>query len=52
MNATAVVAALHGSAVFREDMDEARAEVARALKHAKAPTGCDAEAEALGAPLW
>lgn len=52
MNATAVVAALHGSPVFRADMDEARAEMARALKHVKAPTGCEAEAEALKTTLW
>lgn len=52
MNATAVVAALHGSPAFREDMDEARAEITRALPHAKAPTGCDAEPAALSTPLW
>lgn len=52
MNAAAVVAALHGSSAFREDMDEARAEMARALRRAKAPAGCAAEAEALKTPLW
>lgn len=51
-NAAAVVAALHGSPAFREDMDEARAEMARALRRGRPPAGCDAEAEALKAPLW
>lgn len=52
LNAAAVVAALHGSPVFGEDMTEARAEMARALKHGKAPTSCDVEAETLRTPLW
>lgn len=51
MNATAVVAALHGSPAFRQDMVEARAELARALKHPRPPKGCAAEAEALATPL-
>ena len=51
-NGAAVVAALHGSPVFRQDMAEARAEVTRALRRARPPAGCDAEAEALATPLW
>jgi len=51
INATSVVAALHGSPAFREDMAEARVELARALKHPRPPQGCEAEAEALATPL-
>ncbi|MDO9223821.1 MAG: phosphatase PAP2 family protein [Caulobacter sp.] len=51
MNAAAVVAALHGSPAFRDDLAGARREVARALEHPRAPKGCDAEAEALAVTL-
>lgn len=51
MNAAAVVAALHGSPDFRDDMAGARREMDRALKHPSPPAGCEAEAEALATPL-
>ena len=46
-NASALVAALHGSAEFRKDLDAARAEVAKARKSGTAPdpVACAAEAE-------
>lgn len=47
MNASMVVAALHGNEAFRKDMDLARKEVATARKAGPAPdpTACAAEAE-------
>jgi acid phosphatase (class A) len=47
LNASALVAALHGSADFRKDMDAARTEVAAARKAGPAPdpAACAAEAE-------
>lgn len=52
MNAATVVAVLHGSPDFRDDMAGARRELERALKHPGPPVGCDAEAQALATPLW
>lgn len=43
-NASALVAALHGSAAFRADMEAARAELAAYRLRAPKPAGCEAEA--------
>lgn len=51
-NGTAVVAALHASAEFRADMEEARAELAALRAKGKPVEGCDAEAEILATPAW
>ncbi|WP_374574074.1 phosphatase PAP2 family protein [Phenylobacterium sp.] len=52
--ASALVAALHGSADFRADLDAARAEVARARAAGPAPdaASCAAEAELVAKPLF
>ena len=42
-NGAALVAALHGSKAFRDDVDGVREEIAEARKAATAPTQCDAE---------
>lgn len=49
-NGSIVVAGLHGSAVFRADMDAARKEIAALRKSAKTPDGaaCAAEAVLIG----
>jgi acid phosphatase (class A) len=51
-NASALVAALHGSAEFRADLDAARAEIAAARKAGPAPdpAACAKEAELLKSP--
>ncbi len=43
-NASALVAALHGSKAFRDDLDAVRAEIAEARTKAAKPAQCDAEA--------
>lgn len=43
-NGAALVAALHGSKAFRDDLDGVREEIAQARKSAAAPAQCDAEA--------
>ena len=43
-NASALVAALHGSKAFRDDLDGVRAEIAAAKAKAAAPAQCDVEA--------
>lgn len=52
INGTAVVAALHGSEEFREDLEEARAELAELRAKGPAPTGCEAEEALLAKPAW
>ncbi len=52
LNGTAVVAALHGSADFRADMEEARVEIAALRAKGKPLEGCEAEAEILATPSW
>ena len=47
MTASAVVAALHGSAAFRADMGAARSELAAARAHVSGGAGCALEAEIL-----
>lgn len=42
-NGAALVAALHGSKAFRDDVDGVREEIAEARKAATAPAQCDAE---------
>lgn len=43
-NASALVAALHGSKAFRDDLDAVRAEIAAARAKAAKPAQCDVEA--------
>jgi len=43
-NGAALVAALHGSKAFRDDLDGVRDEIAKARERATAPAQCDAEA--------
>lgn len=52
-NGGALVAALHGDAQFRADMEAARAEVAEVRKSAgAAPASCAVETETLAKPAW
>lgn len=51
-NAAALVAILHGSPEFREDLAAARAEFEAVRKTAPAAKACAAEAEILARPAW
>ena len=51
-DASALVAALHGDAAFRADMDAARAEMATLRAKPPAPAHCEAEAEAMKTTPW
>lgn len=51
-NASALVAALHGSKAFRDDVDAVRAELAEARKSAAAPAQCDVEAALTAKTPW
>jgi len=52
MTAAAVVAALHGSALFRTDLDAARSELAGLRRHVSGRAGCALEAEILATPPY
>jgi acid phosphatase (class A) len=52
MTASAVVAALHGSAAFRMDLDAARSELAGLRGHVLGSAGCALEAEILAKPPY
>jgi acid phosphatase (class A) len=54
LNGSIVVAALHGSAEFRKDMDVARTEIAAARKAGPAPDPamCAEEAKLVAQPLY
>ncbi|WP_454718079.1 acid phosphatase [Caulobacter segnis] len=51
-NASALVAALHGSKAFRNDVDAVRAELAEVRKSAAAPAQCDVEAALVAKTPW